>query len=141
MSISTASRRLALTGLLLGLALLVAVSFGLATRGGPAAVTARGHVGAVTLSEYSIEPQRIDVPAGQLVIVVHNGGILTHNLTLEHEHLDSNGEPVVIASSGTLLPGATVRASVKDLSAGHYRMTSTISNQADLGMTGTLNVR
>jgi uncharacterized cupredoxin-like copper-binding protein len=135
------SRRLALGGLLLAVTLLVALSFALASSGGPATVRVDGHLVRVTLSEYSIKPERISVPAGALEIVVHNGGILTHNLTLEHEHLDSNGEPVVIASSGTLLPGMTVHTSVPALSAGRYKLSSTISNQADLGMTGTLSVR
>jgi uncharacterized cupredoxin-like copper-binding protein len=141
MSIRTVSRRLALVGLLGAVALLVTVSFALSTRGGPSTVTVRGHVVAVTLDEYSIKPQRISVPAGPFELVVHNGGIITHNLTLEHERLDSNGEPVVIASSHTLLPGAAVHVSVPALNAGRYKMTSTISNQADLGMTGTLTVR
>jgi uncharacterized cupredoxin-like copper-binding protein len=135
------SRRLALGGLLGLVAALVAVSFALSTRGGPSTVAVQGHVVEVTLKEYSIKPQRISVPPGPFQIVVHNSGILTHNLTLEHEHLDSNNEPVVIASSRTLLPGATVHTSVKALSAGRYRIISTISNQADLGMTGTLTVR
>jgi uncharacterized cupredoxin-like copper-binding protein len=141
MPTSAVSRRLALGGLLLAVALLVAVSFALSSRGGPATVRVAGHVVAVTLNEYSIKPQNISVPAGSFTLVVHNSGILTHNLTLEHEHLDSKGEPVIIASSRTLLPGATVRTPVEALNAGRYRMTSTIANQADLGMTGTLSVR
>lgn len=100
-----------------------------------------GHTARITLSEYSLTPQRISFPSGPLQIAVHNSGILTHNLTIEHERLDSNGEPVVIASTHTLKPGETKLLSIEALDAGSYHMTSTISNQADLGMTGTLIVR
>jgi hypothetical protein len=74
-------------------------------------------------------------------LLVRNHGILAHNLTIEYEDPNSNGGPTVIASSKTVLPGASALIASDLLSAGRYRMLSTISNEADLGMNGTLIVR
>lgn len=165
MSTRQAIRRLPFVLLLGGLISLVAISLALSDRGGPKTTIVNGHVVKVTLNEYSITPQRISVPAGPLRIVVHNGGVLAHNLTVEHERLSSRGEPVVIAASApagcapgpglrppahirppsscnvSMFPGQTRVIEVPILNPGSYKLTSTLSNQADLGMTGTLIVR
>ncbi|HEY7891243.1 MAG TPA: cupredoxin domain-containing protein [Solirubrobacteraceae bacterium] len=135
------SRPVAAPALVIGVLALAAVSLALADRGGPAAVSTPYNSISVTLSEYSITPQTISVPGGTVRILVHNSGLLAHNLTIEYEHPNSNGEPTVIASTKTVLPGKTASVSSQALSAGRYRMLSTISNEADLGMTGTLIVR
>jgi plastocyanin len=87
----------------------------------------------LSLDEYRILPRRVSVPAGTLRITVVNHGILTHNLTLKRNN-------VQVASTSTIMPGATV-VIAKTLRAGSYTMASTVANQADLGMSGTLTVR
>jgi hypothetical protein len=94
----------------------------------------------LSLDEYRILPRSVSVPAGPLRITVVNHGILTHNLTLELENRDSNGQPVSVASTSTIMPGASATIA-KTLRPGRYAMLSTVANQADLGMSGTLVVR
>lgn len=94
----------------------------------------------LSLDEYRILPRTVSVPAGALRIVVANHGILTHNLTLERENRDSNGQVVTVATTSTIMPGATVTIA-PTLRPGRYAMVSTVANQADLGMSGTLVVR
>jgi uncharacterized cupredoxin-like copper-binding protein len=117
------------------------VSLALASRGGPAPKVLGGHTVTFGLNEYSITPQAVSVPAGPLRIVAQNRGILAHNLTVEDERLDSNGEHVIVATTHTISPGSSRTISTGSLAPGRYLLSSTISNQADLGMTGTLVVR
>lgn len=140
MPIRAVSRSASLPILIAALVLALAISLTLAARGGPATVRLDGHLARLTLSEFSISPQALSVPAGRLEIVARNSGILPHNLTFERERPNAEGEPVVLSATGPVLPGATVAIWAR-VSAGRYRMLSTISNQADLGMTGTLVVR
>jgi hypothetical protein len=96
---------------------------------------------AFTLDEYRILPRTVSVPPGRIRIVVSNRGILTHNLFLELENDDSEGNPVILARTPTLMPGASTSQLTPPLRAGRYKLLSTIANQADLGMSGTLIVR
>lgn len=141
MSIRALNRPVAAPALLAAALLAAVVSLALADRGGPAPVAVRGHSFEVTLSDYAITPQTLSVPGGEVRIVVRNSGILTHNLTLEYEQDNANGEPRVIASTHGVAPGGTAAIATLSLGAGRYRMVSTLANQADLGMTGTLLVR
>jgi hypothetical protein len=95
----------------------------------------------LTLDEYRILPRQLDVPAGRLRIVAHNRGILTHKVTIELEHLDSNGNTVTVASTPTIFPGQTVSLLTEALKPGRYTLVSPIANQVDLGMSATLIVR
>lgn len=112
----------------------------LASCGGEAAVRLAGHRVAVTLEEYRILPKTVSVPAGRLTIVVHNRGILTHNVALERGSLDSS-EREVLKNVHTLLPGASRSVLTQPLKPGHYLLVSTVGNQAVLGMAATLVVR
>jgi hypothetical protein len=87
----------------------------------------------LSLDEYRIVPRSVSVPAGALRITVANRGILTHNLTLKRGG-------IVVATTSTLMPGA-IATIAKTLRPGRYTMSSTVANQADLGMSGTLVVR
>lgn len=115
----------------------------LAVSGCGAAKTVRieGHLLSMTLDEYRILPRSVSVPAGRLRILAHNSGILTHNLTIELENLDSNGNPVILASTATIMPGTTKTIVTSLLSPGRFKLISTVANQAVLGMEGTLIVR
>jgi len=103
-------------------------------------VRQRGHLLRLALQEYRIVPQSVSVPAGRLQIVARNGGILAHNIAVEVGRL-AEGNPDVIAASGTIMPGSSATLSVDLPHAGRYLLVSTIANQRDLGMNGTLVVR
>ena len=115
------------------IALLLA-AFAFAGCGGTAA-TARVSDGwvAVTLDEFLISPQDIDVPAGRVTVTVVNRGRLRHSFRL----WGADGEPVAVKS---LFPGGTATRTAT-LAPGEYRMVCTIMNHAELGMTGRLIVR
>jgi hypothetical protein len=95
----------------------------------------------LSLDEFRIVPQRVSVPAGRIRIRAHNSGVLTHNVTLQLHRRDRFGNPIVLASTATVLPGATASVLTPPLAPGSYDLVSRIANQADLGMTGTLVVR
>ncbi len=99
-----------------------------------------GHRLALTLEEYRILPQTVSVPAGALTITACNRGILTHNVALQRGTLDS-GERTTLTDIPTLLPGRCGSVLTSPLAAGHYLLTSTVGNQAVLGMAATLIVR
>jgi uncharacterized cupredoxin-like copper-binding protein len=128
------TNRLALASALLALAPLL---------GGCAASTVdvRGHQLALTLSEFQIAPQNVSMPAGTIVLVAHNRGILTHSLAVEREGPEPEAEPVVLARTGAILPGATGSLTITLRRKGRYELQSTIANQGDLGMNGTLTIR
>lgn len=99
-----------------------------------------GHSLALTLEEYRIMPQTVSVPAGPLRITACNRGILTHNVALQQGTLDSD-ERTTLTDIPTLLPGRCGSVLTSPLAAGHYLLTSTVGNQAVLGMAATLIVR
>ena len=99
-----------------------------------------GHRLALTLEEYRILPQTVSVPAGPLRITACNRGILTHNVALQQGTLDSD-ERTTLTDIPTLLPGKCGSVLTTPLAAGRYLLTSTVGNQAVLGMAATLIVR
>jgi uncharacterized cupredoxin-like copper-binding protein len=139
MSAGSASQRFALGVLVCLLAGALLVSFAL-SGGGASTLLLRGHTVTVALSEYSITPQSISLPAGAIRIVAYNRGVIVHNLTISYARLDSKGERVILHSTHAILPGSSRTLSF-EIPPGRYAMASTIANQADLGMTGTLIVR
>jgi hypothetical protein len=86
----------------------------------------------VALSEYHVQPQRVDAAAGTLTLLVHNYGRLTHNLVIS---LD--GKPQ--ASTRPIAPGQTTEL-FATLAPGKYLMSSTILSDQALGAYGTLNL-
>lgn len=100
-----------------------------------------GHVVTVRLDEYRIVPQSVSVPAGRLEIVAINRGILTHDIALERARRDVEGQPPLLGATGIIMPGARGSMTVTLRRPGRYELVSTIANQADLGMYGTLIVR
>jgi hypothetical protein len=122
--------------------LVVALVAALALAGCGAGQTARvaGHSLALTLEEYRILPQTVNVPAGPLRITACNRGVLTHNVALQQGTLDSD-ERTTLTGIPTLLPGRCGSVLTSPLAPGHYLLTSTVGNQAVLGMAATLIVR
>ncbi len=99
-----------------------------------------GHRLALTLEEYRILPQTVSVPAGPLRITACNRGVLTHNVALQQGTLDSD-ERTTLTGIPTLLPGRCGSVLSTPLAPGRYLLTSTVGNQAVLGMAATLIVR
>jgi plastocyanin len=87
----------------------------------------------ITLDEFLIRPQNIDVRAGRVTIAVAARGRLRHSFRV----WGTNRAPVEI---DTIFPGQTITRTAS-LAAGEYRMVCTVSNHAELGMTGKLIVR
>ena len=86
----------------------------------------------IQLSEYRLQPQNIKVSRGLLTIIVHNHGLLDHNLSLYQ-----NGQTV--DSINPLGPGETSQMTLF-LSPGTYSMASTVLSDQSLGAYGTLRV-
>jgi plastocyanin len=87
----------------------------------------------ITLDEFLIAPQNLTARPGRITFRVTNRGRLRHSFRLWRP----DGAPVEIES---ILPADdTVR--VGELAPGEYRMVCTVSNHAELGMTGRLVVR
>lgn len=86
----------------------------------------------VAVTEYRLIPQDVRVTQGELTIVVHNYGRLSHNLQVT---MNGMGE----GSTPPLLPGQTARLALY-LTPGRYVMASTILSDQDLGTYGTLTV-
>jgi hypothetical protein len=99
-----------------------------------------GHSLALTLEEYRILPRTVSVPAGPLRITACNRGVLTHNVALLQGTLDSD-ERTTLTGISTLLPGRCGSVLTSPLAPGRYLLTSTVGNQAVLGMAAALIVR
>ena len=86
----------------------------------------------VELTEYRLHPQSIRADSGLLTFVVHNRGVLAHNMVVTHDG-------TTIDSTPSILPGQTVDLSV-NLAPGKYSMASTIQSDETLGEYGTLTI-
>jgi hypothetical protein len=86
----------------------------------------------VALTEYRVVPQRVQVSAGELTIVVHNDGKLAHNLAISQNN-------TVVDQTPPIWPGASGQLSVI-LAPGRYTIASTLFSDLALGEYGTLTV-
>jgi plastocyanin len=91
----------------------------------------------VVADEYSFDPSRVEVtgggPRARVNIVLDNRGSLAHNLKVFAGDRELGGTPT--------FPGGRTEGGTVELEPGEYRMVCTVGNHADLGMTGTLEVR
>ena len=94
----------------------------------------------ITVDEYRIVPQNIEIKAGRVKLVVRNAGRLTHNLVIQVPK-GPDGKPVPIDRVATMQPGQTAEPIKATLAPGEYRLACTIANHDDLGQFGTLKVR
>jgi hypothetical protein len=108
---------------------------------GPSYTSARGGVLHVTLDEYRIRPENLEVPAGRIHIEAVNHGRLTHNLAIESFDHAEGEQPTLYGRTDTLRPGehGSEQAPIT-LKPGKYRLTCTIGNHDDLGQYGELKV-
>ena len=125
--------RLALPGLAVTVALLAGCG------GGSSTVVDRDRILRLTLDEYRIVPERIEVAPGRIHIVARNVGRLTHNVVVERDGGSSGVTPQVLARTATAHAGQTVTMSVT-LAPGKYRLACTIANHENLGQYATLSV-
>jgi hypothetical protein len=108
---------------------------------GPSYVRDRDGVLRVTLDEYRIRPENLEVPAGRVRLDARNTGRLTHNLAIEAFDRAEGEEARLYGRTDTLHPGerGSEQAPIV-LRPGKYRLTCTIANHDDLGQYGELKV-
>ena len=87
----------------------------------------------LALSEYRLNPEKVQAQAGQLKIFVVNDGRLTHNLAVSR-----NGR--VAGSTPPITPGGHTELTVT-LTRGSYLIDSTMLSDQALGLYGTLVVK
>jgi len=75
----------------------------------------------IAVLEYRIDPTSVTTSAGIHTFVVHNYGILAHNLVITHG-------TAPFAHSQPVYPGSTAYLTI-DLPAGRYTLKSDINNQ------------
>ena len=113
--------------------------------GGGEPVLVTGGTLRLDLDEYRILPDKVQVPAGRVRILIHDIGKLTHNVHIEDpSQLDPQGNPLDLGGTPTAHPGTgpnTRKAVTLTLAPGKYRMVCTIANHEVLGQYGTLEVR
>ncbi|MDR7414980.1 MAG: cupredoxin domain-containing protein [Armatimonadota bacterium] len=84
----------------------------------------------VTLREFKFEPARLEVPAGRMVLVVRNEGLIPHDLSIPG--LGKKTEYIAPKKEATL---------ELELRPGTYPFECTVSGHREAGMHGTLVVR
>lgn len=94
----------------------------------------------VTLDEYRIRPQSVEVRAGELRIVARNAGRLPHNVKVEELERKEGAAPRAYGGTPTARPGQTVRSRPIPLEPGVYELVCTVGNHRNLGQYGELRV-
>ncbi len=84
----------------------------------------------VTMREFKFEPARFEVPAGRVVLVIRNEGLIPHDLSIPG--LGKKTEYIAPKQEATL---------ELDLRPGSYPFECTVSGHKEAGMVGTLVVR
>jgi uncharacterized cupredoxin-like copper-binding protein len=121
-------------------AAIAAAALALVSCGGGEVVRTDRPILRITLDEYRIMPQNVEVKAGRVKLVVRNAGRLTHNLAIQIPN-GPGGKPTPVARVATMQPGQTAEPIKVTLAPGDYRLACTIANHDDLGQFGTLKVR
>jgi hypothetical protein len=86
----------------------------------------------VALSEYRINPREATAAPGVVTFVVRNYGRLTHDLVIALDGRQAGSTP-------SIPPGGEATITL-ELGPGQYTMASTILQDSDLGVRGTLSV-
>jgi plastocyanin len=84
----------------------------------------------LTLDDFLIRPQSVQVPAGRLTLTVVNRGRIGHNLRIERGHH-------TVFSLLTIKPGRQATRTLR-LAPGTYRMLCSVPQHEILGQYGTL---
>jgi uncharacterized cupredoxin-like copper-binding protein len=91
------------------------------------------------LDEFRITPQTVQVHAGRIKIAAFNVGVQTHDVEVQANYLQKDGNPIAYNKPVVLKPGENVTFKVT-LRPGRYKLIDTVANHADLGDYGTLIV-
>lgn len=95
----------------------------------------------VELREFSLTPQSVSIPAGNIEVYAANRGTQVHNLQIETIVPRSSDEkPDLLLGISAMQPGEVKSGNVT-LVPGKYRWRSSIANDDDLGMYGVIEVR
>jgi hypothetical protein len=95
----------------------------------------------VQLSEFSLQPQSVSIPAGNIEVYAVNHGTQVHNLQIETIVQTSSDEKADnLMAIQAMRPGETKSNNVT-LPPGKYKWRSSIANDDDLGMYGYIEVR
>lgn len=126
----------------MGVVLLAALLYLVMLRGGQdATVRIDGNRIDVELSEFMLTPQSVSIPRGNIAVYATNKGAQVHNLQLETIVQRSTDEKArLLLAIPAMQPGETKGGNVT-LPPGKYRWRSSIANDDDLGMYGTVEVR
>jgi uncharacterized cupredoxin-like copper-binding protein len=93
------------------------------------------------LDEFSITPQTVQVHAApRIKISAINVGVETHDVEVQAEYLQKDGDPIVYNKPVILQPGQSTSFKLFNLRPGHYKLVDTVADHADLGEYGTLIV-
>jgi plastocyanin len=129
--------RRTLAAILLGAALLAACGGDDRDEGRSFTIKAEAPLLRVVGDEYFFDPKQVIVTRASgpvsLRIELDNRGTLAHNLKVLAGERELGGTPT--------FAGGEARSGTVRLRAGRYRMVCTVGNHAQLGMTGTLEVR
>lgn len=95
----------------------------------------------VQLREFSLTPQSVSIPAGNIEVYAENRGTQVHNLQIETiVPRSSEDKPKLLLGISAMQPGEVKSGNVT-LEPGKYRWRSSIANDDDLGMYGVIEVR
>jgi uncharacterized cupredoxin-like copper-binding protein len=103
--------------------------------GEPNAVAVEGSTLRLTLSEYRVAPQEVEIAAGRVELVVRNAGTMVHRLQIR-----SGDRSRALATSPPLRPGQTTRL-VVELPPGAYVTTCPLDRHDTLGEHGEIRAR
>ena len=93
------------------------------------------------LDEFKITPQTVAVHAApRIKISAVNVGVETHDVVVEAEYLQKDGDPIVYNKPVVLQPSQSTSFKLYNLKPGRYKLVDTVANHADLGAYGTLTV-
>jgi uncharacterized cupredoxin-like copper-binding protein len=128
--------------LLVGAVLFATLLYIVVLRGGQdAMVRVSGGRIDMTLREFTMTPQSVSIRQGNISVYVTNKGTQVHNLQIETiVPRSSDDKPKLLLGVKAMQPGKSESGSVT-LSPGKYRWRSSISNDDDLGMYGSIEVR
>lgn len=101
--------------------------------GKPAAVAVSGTTLSLTLSDFAIAPQDVDLPAGRVTLEVRNAGSVAHRLQVR-------AGTRVLATGRPLPPGQRTTV-VVTLAPGTYVTTDPLDRNDTLGQRGEIRAR
>jgi hypothetical protein len=101
---------------------------------GESSATDHGSLLALSVGEYQITPESVQLQAGTVRIRLHNDGVLVHEVAV------ANADGQILGQTAAVFPGHTATSKAFALTPGTYRVYDPGANYADLGAYGSLTV-